>query len=186
LLTPPTATTRSQRRIRPVAREQARQEEFFRQPRRHHTAGGTIADAADSAVAIDKAGNPAAMLRERLARPAQAPQPGWSEHEPVAARRGTPRRKRLAEQLVVGFEIGDADARFGYAGRAAGFGNINRFASEALGNPAPYWPAAQPFVFAMAEPFQIIVAVSFFARIEIQFQVYAFAHTSILHMLWAS
>lgn len=126
------------------------------------------------------------MLREMFERPAQTPQLGWSEHEPVAARRGTLRRKRLAEQLVVGFEIGDADARFGYAGRAAGFGNINRFASEALGNPAPYWPAAQPFVFAMAKPFQIIVAVSFFARIEIQFQAYAFAHTSILHMLWAS
>lgn len=49
--------------------------EFIRQGCQHHTAGGTIVGASESVVAIDKAGNPAAMLREMLERAAQTPRP---------------------------------------------------------------------------------------------------------------
>ena len=94
---------------------------------------------------------PPRILREVLDRQPQPARARGPEHQPVRAFREVLVRQRRAEQLVVGAEVVERDARLRNAGRAAGLEHVDRLAGEPLRDPALHRTAAQPLVLERAE-----------------------------------
>jgi len=77
-------------------------------------------------------------------------------------------RKVVAEQLVVGLKVRHVDPALGHARGATGLEDVRRLAGEAPGDPAANRPAAKPLVLEVPQPFEVVEAVDFASRIEIE------------------
>ena len=60
-------------------------------------------------------------------------------------------------------------AALGNARRAAGFEDVDRLVRQALRHPAAHRAAAQPIVFEQRELLQVVEALHFLERVEVEY-----------------
>ena len=119
-------------------------------------------------VEVETERDAASVLGEVLHRKTQPTRAGGAQHEPVGAPGEVLVGEQVAEQLVVGPEVPDADAALGESRRAAGFEHEQRLILERLRNPAPDRAATQPVVLERGEAPQIVEAAHVGHGIEIE------------------
>ena len=104
-----------------------------------------------------------------LERQAQASRAGRAKHQPVRAFRKELVREGRAEDLVVGAEVVDVDARLRDARRSAGLEHVHGPAGKPFGNPALHGAAAQRLVLELPESREVREARDLAARIPAGF-----------------
>src|SRR5690606_28800388 len=110
----------------------------------------------------------ATVLAEMLNRQPQTPRARRAEHHPVAALWEMFIRQRLAEHLVVDLPVVDLETRLRNARCAARFEHIGWLADQTLRLPTRDRAAAQPLVLKFRKLLQVVEALHFLERVELQ------------------
>ena len=109
--------------------------------------------------------DPFPSLGQVLDGQAQSTRARGAQHEPVSPPGKVLLGQGFGKQLVINAEVFDVDPGLGNPRCASRFENTDGAIRQALGYPSAHRPPAQPVVFEVAEPFEILEPLDSLSRI---------------------